>query len=135
MLQGSSWKMIQFIYKIYIAITGFLCENSYKLFKRIAVRLTDSETLILPKWQEIPTFCPLKIFSKSTWLKTQRDIYTLLHLKQITNKELYSILCNSLNGKRIWKIDTHIHITERKKKPQSRRKPGQIFKYNFELMF
>lgn len=69
--------MIQFIYKIYIAITGFPYKNSYKLFKRTAVKLIDSETLILPKWQEIPTFCPLKTFSKSTWLKSQsRNIYT-----------------------------------------------------------
>ena len=49
------------------------------------------------------------------------DIYRLLYLKQIKNnnmvciqyKELYSILFNNLNGKRIWKrIDTCVCVTE-----------------------
>ena len=36
----------------------------------------------------------------------ETDIYTLLYIKQITtveHRELYSILCNDLYGKRVWK--------------------------------
>ena len=41
------------------------------------------------------------------------DMHTLLYLNWITNKDLCSILCKNLSGKRIWKrIDTCMCITE-----------------------
>ena len=48
------------------------------------------------------------------------DMYALLYLKQITNKDLldstgnsaYLIFCNNLNGERILKRITHLKLTQ-----------------------
>ena len=87
---------------------------------------------VFTKMHYFPTPCKMwfkKVNSKSTLRRKRRgkgvgkgkvrefgiDMYTLLYLKRITNKhrERCSVLCNNLNGKRIWKrINTCICTTE-----------------------